>query len=145
VVSQSQESAWLTQGQQSRYSQERDQHPRANHQPTSQENLNLSFELPSLDFIINTASDPPNRYSLQPNHPRYYSQAASTDTNADPISVGLKKFLLQFTSLLLELFFSKDLTDKIKCSLEIGSILNSESTIQDLLARLGITSRSNSQ
>jgi hypothetical protein len=146
IVSQTQESAWLTQGQRSRDTQERDQYPRANYHPSSQVEQNLSFDLPPLDFITNTAGDPPDRYSLQPNPPKYYSQAASQATaSTDTIPADLKKFLLQFTSLILELFFSNDLTDKIKCSIEIGSILNSESTIHDLLTRLGITSRSNSQ
>jgi hypothetical protein len=143
---QSQESGWLTQGQPSRSTQQ--QYP-----PTNYDDLNLSLEQPPEpyhNFAFNNstnASQPIDHMTESDlnNNLTASSQINQTTATKDIIIAEVKQTLALLMAPIMKLFFATTKTEKVDGFLEIGSILNSVNTVNDLLLKLGQSSLSSSQ
>jgi hypothetical protein len=139
---QTQESAWLTQGQQSRSTQQ--------NIPPNYDDHNLSLDIPQEPYQNSAFSNSTNA-ALLPSHLHEPDQnnniAASLQTNAsrDHTLTEVKQVLMLFIPPIMKLFFASTQTEKVDGFLEIGSILNSVGTVNDLLLKLGQSSLSSSQ
>lgn len=130
-MQETQSSQWFTAGQ-----GHRKQHPTPNATPNSQTLEN--------HFALSSLPDLPTLTQLNNPHPPT-ATSSPTPSVSSVIPQSIKQLLVKLIPLLIKLFISNNITDKIECFHEIGSIFEMGSIVAEMLSKMGLTSQSSSQ